>query len=96
MPVSQPQILMNPVIVSEGDPYADIVVQLSAPSNNPVQVNYATANGTAIGNSDLIGQSGTLRFAAGETSKTVRILLLNDTTVEQTESFWCGPVGLWR
>jgi hypothetical protein len=86
--VSQPQVLSGPVIRSEGDTYADFLVQLSAPSTNEVRVNYSTANGTAVGNSDVIGQVGTLRFDAGETTKIVRVLLLNDTTVEQTENFW--------
>jgi Ca2+-binding RTX toxin-like protein len=92
-PVSQPQILVNPVIDSEGDTYSDFIVQLSAPSLNEVRVNYSTANGTAVGNSDVIGQVGTLVFAPGETTKTIRLLLLNDTTVEQTEGYWLDLSG---
>ena len=86
--VSQPQVLSGPVISSEGDTYAEFLVQLSAPSTNQVRVNYSTANGTAFGNFDVIGQVGTLQFDPGETTKIARVLLLNDTTVEQTENFW--------
>jgi hypothetical protein len=92
-PVSQPQILLKPVVVSEGDPYVDFLVQLSAPSLNQVRVNFSTANGTAFGNSDVQGRSGTLVFAPGETTITVRALLINDTTVEQTEGFWFDLSG---
>jgi hypothetical protein len=87
-PVSQPQITARPVVASEGDLYTDMLVQLSAPSPNQVRVNFSTANGTAVGNFDVQGRSGTLVFAPGETTQVVRLMLIDDTTVEPTESFW--------
>ena len=68
-------------VVSEGDGYIDMVVALSAPSASNVSVNYATANGTAAAGYDYTAASGTLNFAAGETTKTVRIEL------EQSSSY---------
>jgi len=92
-PVSQPQVVFTPIINSEGDTFADFTVQLSAPSLNQVRVNFSTANGTAVGNLDVQGRVGTLTFEPGQTTQTVRALLLNDTTVEQTEGFWFDLSG---
>ena len=50
-------------------------------------VNYATANGTATAGSDYTATSGTLTFAAGETTKTVSVPVLGDTSVESDETF---------
>jgi chitinase len=62
-------------------------VSLSAASTSPVTVNYATQNGSATAGSDYQAQSGTLSFAAGETTKTVRIAIYGDSTIEPDEWF---------
>jgi glucose/arabinose dehydrogenase len=54
--------------------------------DGPVSVNYATTNGTATAGSDYIATSGTLHFAAGETSKTFTIPIIDDTIVEGNET----------
>ena len=90
-PVSQPYVLATPVAVSEGAPYVDVIVQLSAPSPNEVRVNYSTSAGTASSGGstpDYLHQSGTLVFAPGETTETVRITLRDNTIAEPTEVFW--------
>jgi Ca2+-binding RTX toxin-like protein len=86
-PASQPVISVQNWSVAEADGFVDLQVSLSAPSQNNVTVNYSTANGTAVGNYDVVGLSGTLSFAAGETSKVVRIEILDDQGAESTESF---------
>src|SRR6185437_3820596 len=53
-----------------GTQIANFVVTLNAPELYPVQVDYTTANNTATTPNDYIGDSGTLTFAPGETSKT--------------------------
>ena len=53
-----------------------------------VTVSYATANGTATAGSDYNATSGTLTFAAGETSKTITVGVIGDRTAEQDETFF--------
>lgn len=50
-------------------------------------VGYATADGTAVAPGDYAATSGTLSFAAGETSKPVSVTSYNDTEAEADESF---------
>jgi hypothetical protein len=85
--VGAPSISVADLVVSEADGYVDIVVSLSAPGLSPVAVNYTTVNQTAVGGFDLTGVSGTLNFAVGETTKVVRVELLDDGTVEALETF---------
>src|SRR5687768_16423610 len=60
-------------------------------------VDYATQDGTASARTDYSAVFGTLRFAAGETSKTVVVAVTNDRFQEATESFsvvLSNPVGV--
>ncbi len=71
-----------------GTKAATFTVSLSAAALFPVTVKYATANGTAAAGSDYTAASGTLTFAAGETSKTVSVTITGDTAVEPDETFY--------
>ncbi|MBP0466918.1 cellulase family glycosylhydrolase [Roseomonas sp. PWR1] len=71
---------------NSGTKYLDFLVTLSAPAAGPVTVGYATANETATAGTDYTAATGTLTFAAGETSKTVRVAVRGDTTAEATET----------
>ena len=71
-------------------------VTLSAASAQPVSVTYATADGTATAPSDYATASGTLTFNPGEKSKTISVVVVADTVIEQDEAFSItisGPVG---
>jgi sugar lactone lactonase YvrE len=72
-------------------------VTLDFASALPISVSYATADGTATAGSDYTAvPSGTVFFAPGETSKTILIQTVDDTTKEQTETFTVNlssPVG---
>src|SRR5262249_51997080 len=70
-----------------GPSTALFTVQLSAASSEPVTVRYATADGTATAGSDYQAASGTLTFAAGETSKTIAVLVNGDRLAEPNETF---------
>ncbi len=72
---------------NSGTKLMNLTVTLSAPAAGPVTVGYATANGTATTGSDYSAQSGTLSFAAGETSKTIQVAITGDRTSEANESF---------
>ena len=73
--------------VSEG-PGATLAfaVTLDRTRDREVRVKYATSDGTATQGEDYTGVSGTLRFAPGETSKTVSVPVLDDAHDEGAET----------
>ena len=78
----------NPATVIEGmDANSVFTVNLSASSPYPVTVNYTTTNQTAIAGSDYNTVTGTLTFAANQTTKTISVPLLNDNLNEPEETF---------
>ncbi|UPY36670.1 Calx-beta domain-containing protein [Sediminicoccus sp. KRV36] len=85
-----PMLTIADAQIAEGQAGASqmlFTVTLSRAVNAPVSVSYATQAGTAIAGSDFAASSGTLDFAAGETSKTIAVAVLGDTAVEANESF---------
>ena len=67
-----PTVSVNDVTVTEGNSgnvNATFNVSLSTASGQAVSVNYATADGTATAPADYAATSGTLNFAAGETTQ---------------------------
>ncbi len=85
-----PTLSINNVTVKEGDrgtKAATFTVSLSAASTAAVQVDYTTVNGTAKAGSDYQATSGTLVFAAGETSKPIKVTVKEDTSFERAEKF---------
>ena len=70
------------------------VVTLSAPSEKYVQVNFATANGTATtADGDYVHRSGTLYFAPGVTSQTISVQVKGDKRKESNETFFVNLSG---
>lgn len=85
------KIAINDVTVVEGDSGstpATFTVNLSPAPTQPVSVKYATASGTATAGADYITTSGTLSFAAGESSKAVSVPVLGDVVNEPNETFF--------
>ena len=70
-----------------GTTTASFTVTLSAAATSTVTVDYSTANGTATPGTDSRPQSGTLTFTAGQTTKTIAVVVNGDTTVEPNETF---------
>ena len=66
--------------------HATITVSRSGAINSPASVDYSTSNGTATAGSDYTAASGTLDFAAGETTKTFDVLVANDVAAEPNET----------
>jgi hypothetical protein len=91
----------NSFAVNEADPagVASITVNRSGDTSNAFTVDYATSdlsgttpcqsngNGVASERCDYATAVGTLRFAAGETTKTIQIPIINDAYVEPAEFF---------
>src|SRR6185437_9882329 len=81
-------------IVGESDGFIDVPVTLSAPSPNPVSVHFAAndssaASGVVCNNNqlDYVTVTGTLTFAPGETTKVVRVQILDCDGVEVFQAF---------
>ncbi|HXH95035.1 MAG TPA: Calx-beta domain-containing protein [Thermoanaerobaculia bacterium] len=81
---------INDVTLAEGNSGTTsftFTVTLTPAAAFPVTVNYATADGTAIAGSDYQPASGSLTFTAGQTTKTVTVLVNGDVTTEPNETF---------
>ncbi|MBY6069332.1 hypothetical protein KUW17_21490 [Leisingera aquaemixtae] len=62
-------------------------VQISEASPTQLEYEYATRDGSAKAGEDYAAQSGTLRFAPGQTKAVVEVELTGDTAVELSEFF---------
>jgi probable HAF family extracellular repeat protein len=81
---------------NSGTTYFVFTVSLSSAFNQNVSVHYSTADGTATSSSkskDYQAASGTLTFAPGETTKTIRIAVYGDSQKEANETFFVNLSG---
>ncbi len=88
-PPPLPTLSIADASVTEGNAgtsQLSFTVTLSQAATAPVTVHYATADGTAKAGSDYSAQAGTLSFAAGQTSQTIIVPVIGDTTVEPNET----------
>ncbi|MCO4292163.1 gliding motility-associated C-terminal domain-containing protein [Solitalea sp. MAHUQ-68] len=88
--VTLPAFRIDDVTVTEGNSGtvdAIFTISLSKAAEGTITVDWATQDNGAISPSDYTSGSGTLTFAAGETSKTVTVVVNGDETVEGNESF---------
>ena len=83
---SVPVVSVADAFASEGDTVA-FTVSLSKASDRQVTVAYATSDGTATAGDDFTAASGTLAFAANETSKTLGVATAADSVDEGNETF---------
>ncbi|AFY61366.1 glycoside hydrolase family 9 protein [Synechococcus sp. PCC 6312] len=86
-PAPLPTLSINDLSIGEDKGNAVFTVTLSQASTTPVTVSFATTNGTAIASQDYTSRTGTLTFNPGERSKTISVPILNDTLVENNETF---------
>lgn len=61
-------------------------VTRSGNTSSAVTVSYATASGTATPGSDFTAGSGTVSFAANQTTATINVATIDDTIVESAET----------
>jgi len=88
--VAPSNLSINDVTVTEGNSSttsAIFTVTLSPSSSSTVTVDYSTGDVTATQPSDYTLTSGTLTFAVGDTTKTISVPVIGDTTPESNETF---------
>jgi hypothetical protein len=88
--IGQNVFTVSPAQADEGDSGQSnmvFTVNRFLPDPNVATVVFTTSGGTATPGIDYVAQTGTLTFAVGETSKTVTIPVLGDTTDEPNETF---------
>lgn len=87
----EPGVSINDVSMTEGNSGTKnftFTVTLSAGYDQAVTMSFRTLNGTATtGNSDYVSQTGSLTFAAGQTSKSISIVVNGDKKKESDETF---------
>ena len=67
--------------------FVPVVVTRVGNTDLPGDVDYATADGTALAGADYAATSGTLSFAAGETSKTIPVPLIANAAGAPASTF---------
>lgn len=91
--VAQPAVSIGATSVLEG-PAASLSfpLTLSGPSAIPVSVGVSTVNGTAIAGTDYTSTSGTVTFAAGQTSATFTVPVI-DNSIHQPDRTLSAVLG---
>tara|TARA_R110002049_G_scaffold54526_3_gene151716 strand:+ start:1384 stop:7320 length:5937 start_codon:yes stop_codon:yes gene_type:complete len=91
--VALPQISVGDRSLTEGDSGSQnmtFTISLDTPAGSTVTVAYATSDGTATAGSDYTATSGTATITSGNSSTTVNVPILGDTTEESNETFTLG------
>ena len=94
-----PSLSIDDVSLVEGNSgttNAVFTVKLSAAATATVTVGFGTADGTANAGADYTRTTGSLTFAAGQTTKTVSVPVIGDGSYEPDETFaviLSNPVG---
>ena len=81
-----PSLTIAGASATEGDDLS-FEVTLTPVSGREVTVEWETSDGTAVMDSDYTSASGSLAFAAGDTTKTVTVSTIGDTLDEDDETF---------
>jgi predicted extracellular nuclease len=90
-------VSIDSVSVTEGDSGTQVMTftVMRTGGAAPFDVSFATSDGTATtANNDYAANSGTLSFAAGQTSQTISVTINGDTAAEANETFSVTLSGL--
>jgi len=85
-----PALSIGNAIATEGPGgavFATFTVSLSGQSSLPVRVQVATTNGAASAPADYTTLATTVTFNPGESSRTVSVMINDDSLVESAETF---------
>ena len=93
-----PTINISDATITEGGTL-EFDVTLTGVSYQQITANYATSDGTATAGEDYTAKTGTVSFAPGETTDTIRIATIDEDDYEPTETlnvtltgFTGGPI----
>jgi len=81
------RISAHDVAVREGQPEAVIALTRPATTVDAVTVSFWTVAGTAAANSDFVPAGGSVTFAPGELTKSIRVPIVDDSVREEDETF---------
>ena len=85
--VGTPMVMIDDCVVDPSMKEASFVVTLDRPSTGVVAMRYATQDAGAVAGRGYVATSGSLKFAPGETAKTVKVTLLGIMSAESPEAF---------
>ena len=77
---------MEDVTAGEGDGFAVFTITRTS-GDGEASVSFATADGSAIAAQDYTATAGSVHFADGQTAVTVTVALIDDGSIEPSESF---------
>jgi hypothetical protein len=94
----EPRVSISDVTMKEGrklqSTQFSFIITLSTAYDQPVTMSFQTANGTATtSDNDYVAKTGTLTFEAGETTKTITIVVNGDSKKEANETFYLDLFG---
>ncbi|QDT91775.1 Calx-beta domain-containing protein [Gimesia algae] len=92
--VDQPDISIDDATINEDAGSVTLTVSLSNSASTPIQIDYSTAEDTAVQTEDYSLISGTLTFAPGEVTKTIIVPITDDYQAEEQEQFFVNLSNL--
>lgn len=90
----QATLSIDDITVNEDDGTAQLTVSLDQVVDSLVQVDFVTADQTAVAVTDYLQTSGTLTFNSGETTKTITVNLVDNDQLEADETFLVNLLNL--
>ena len=80
-------VSLDDASAAEGDGSIGFVARLNPVSGKEITLAWTATDGTATVSADLTERTGTVTFAAGDTSRTIAVPLEDDAVTEPTETF---------
>ena len=90
MPGNKKKLKQNPFPILEGDGKVDLNIIRTGDLSKPATIHYETIQGSATPDDDYIPVDTDLVFEAGEQSKVVTIIIIDDNDWEPDETFLLG------